>query len=329
MKPIQNPLKIGIPNTLFAAYHLPYWRRFITLAGNEAVISGESTREMANRGGRLLPHEFCVPIKVVMGYIIELLELGVDQILLPRMLDHRKNNFFCPKFIGLPEIVKYSLNLEERTLFTPAVICKGLVPRMIDFPALKGVSYHRIRMAEKYARQGTNRIIDHCRHYQLTLPEATAGFAPARQIKLPVDRPTIGLLGYAYSLYDPFISKGILSKLRKLGAAVVAWEMLEPHLIEKALAELKRPLYWNFGRLILGAGLHFLHDSSVDGIVYATAFGCGPDAVAGEIMKLEAGKRQKPFLLINLDEHTEDSHLSTRLEAFVDLLAALKEEPAV
>ncbi|MCL6589252.1 MAG: acyl-CoA dehydratase activase-related protein [Firmicutes bacterium] len=324
MKPSHNPLKIGIPNTLFAAYHLFFWRRFMTLAGIEAVISGESAPEMADRGGRLLPHEFCVPIKMVTGHIIRLLEMGVDQILLPRMLDCRKNNYFCPKLIGLPEIVKYTLNLDGRMLFSPTVICNGLTPRVIEHPPLDGVPRRRIRMAEQYARQGLSQILDHCRQYQVTLPEAMAKTMTRR----PENRLTIGLLGYAYSLYDPFISKGILSKLRNLGAALVTWEMLEPHLIEGPLAKLKRPLFWNFGRLLLGAGLHFLSDSSVDGIVYVTAFGCGPDAVVSEILKLEAGNRQKPFLLINLDEHAEDGHLSTRLEAYAGLLTALKEETA-
>lgn len=51
-------MKIGIPSTLFGAYHLAYWYQFITLSGMEAVLSDESTKEIADQGGRLLPHEF-------------------------------------------------------------------------------------------------------------------------------------------------------------------------------------------------------------------------------------------------------------------------------
>jgi len=46
-------------------------------------------------------------------------------------------------------------------------------------------------------------------------------------------------------------------------------------------------------------------------------------------LSIEAGLGQKPLLLVNLDEHQEDGHLRTRLEAFTDMLAALKEERVV
>lgn len=92
----QKKLKIGIPRTLFSSYHLTYWRQMITLSGMEAILSEESSKETAERGGRRLPHEFCIPIKVFIGHILNLLDKGVDQILLPRMITKGKANFFVP-----------------------------------------------------------------------------------------------------------------------------------------------------------------------------------------------------------------------------------------
>jgi predicted nucleotide-binding protein (sugar kinase/HSP70/actin superfamily) len=105
--------------------------------------------------------------------------------------------------------------------------------------------------------------------------------------------------------------------------------MLDPVRIEQNLAGLKRPLFWNFGKMLLGAGLHFLEDSKIDGVIYVTTFGCGPDSVTTKILSIEACKEQKPLLQVNLDEHMEDGHLSTRLEAFIDMLSALKEDKAI
>lgn len=334
MKTIQDPLKVGIPQTLFAAYHFSYWRQLITLCGMEAVPSGESTQETAVRGGRLLPNEFCIPIKLFMGHVLNLLDQGVDRILLPRMTDRHQSNFFCPKLIGLPEIVKYTLNLEERRLFSPEVICNGLDPKIIGFPIVEGASARRMRRSESQAARDWRATLAKCRRQKITIPEAV------RQAVLPettgrvhskpkVPHLSLGLLGYAYSLYDPFISKGLLSKLTKLGVVVTTWEMLEPHRIESSLRGLKRPLFWNFGRMLLGAGLYFLEDPAVDGIIYVTTFGCGPDSVAAEILAIEANQCHKPLLLVNLDEHTEDGHFFTRLEAFTDMLLALKEDKAV
>ena len=321
----QKKLTIGIPNTLFSSYHLPFWRQMITLSGMEAVLSDPSDKETANRGGRRLPHEFCVPVKVFLGHVLDLLEKGVDQILLPRMITKGKTNFFCPKLIGLPEVVRYSIGLSPGRLFSPEVYCDGLSLRVAKFPTLDPVMTWRMKTAARQAHQSWEDLLAKCRSEGLTLPEATGGLKP-----IPLKgQLNIGLLGYAYSLYDPFISKGIVNRLYKLGVKLTTWEMLDPHRISQGLAGLKRPLFWNFGRMLLGAGLEFLNQSTIDGLIYVTAFGCGPDSVATKILSIEAGQRQKPFIQVNLDEHQEDGHLRTRLEAFCHMLAALKEEQAI
>lgn len=296
----------------------------ITLSGMEAVLSDASDRQNADRGGRCLPHEFCIPVKVFLGHVLNLLEKGVDQILLPRMITQGKTNFFCPKLIGLPEIVRHSIGIEPGRLFSPDVYCDGLSLRVVKFPNLGSAMTGRMKAAARQANQSWEDLLAKCRLERLTLPEATKGLKP-----IPLrEQLNIGLLGYAYSLYDPFISKGIVSRLYKLGVKVTTWEMLDPLRIEQALAGLKRPLFWNFGRMLLGAGLEFLNDPTIDGLIYVTTFGCGPDSVGTKILSIEAGQRQKPFLLISLDEHQEDGHLRTRLEAFCHMLAALKEEQA-
>ncbi len=321
----QKKLKIGIPGTLFSSYHLAYWHELLTLSGMEAVLSDESTKETADCGGRRLPHEFCIPVKVFIGHVLNLLEKEVDQILLPRMITRGKANFFCPKLIGLPEIVHFTTGLKAEQMFSPEIICDGLRLRIIRFPDLGPAMLRRMKTAAQQADKDWEGILNICRAQKLTLPEATGVMKTGRT----GERLNIGLLGYAYSLYDPFISKKIVEKLYQLGCAIITWEMLDPLRIEKNLAGLKRPLFWNFGRMLLGAGLSFINDSKVDGLIYVTAFGCGPDSVATKILSIEASQTEKPLLLINLDDHQEDGHLRTRLEAFTDMLATLKEEQAI
>ena len=318
----QKKLTIGIPNTLFSSYHLSFWRQWITLSGMEAVLSDPSDIETASRGGRRLPHEFCIPVKVFLGHILNLLEKEVDLILLPQMISSGKTNYFCPKLIGLPEIVRYTTGLGAKRLFSPEVSCDGLRLQVSKFPTLGPALNWRMKAATRQANVVWEGLLAKCRMERLTLPEAAGELQP----NYLGNRLNIGLLGYAYSLYDPFISKGIVNLLYKFRAKLTTWEMLDPLEIEGPLAGLTRPLFWNFGRMLLGAGLKFLNDPSIDGLIYVTAFGCGPDSVATKILSIEAGQRERPFLQINLDEHQEDGHLRTRLEAFCDMLTALKEE---
>lgn len=313
-------MKIGISNTLFGAIHLPYWQLFFSFLGLDVVIPGPSRKETVDCGGKLIPPEFCIPVKACLGQLVELMEKDVELILLPRMIQKGRRDFFCPKFTGLPELAKYSAGIEPGRLFSPEVICDGWQLRPIRYSAAISPP-GKLGKAAEQAGLYWNEILTRCRRERLILPEALNLMALAKPAGIRV-----GLLGYSYTLYDPFISKGIIHKLTALGAELRTWEMVDPVNIESSLKGLKRPLFWNFGRVLLGAGLHFLKDPEVDGVVYVTAFGCGPDSIAVKMLELEAGKSHKPFLRITLDEHSGDGHLLTRLEAFLDMLVEKKEE---
>ena len=66
-----------------------------------------------------------------------------------------------------------------------------------------------------------------------------------------------------------------------------------------------------------GSGLYFDQDEHIDGIVYLACFGCGQDSLIGEIIER---RMNKPFIMLTVDEHTGETGLLTRLEAFVDMI---------
>jgi predicted nucleotide-binding protein (sugar kinase/HSP70/actin superfamily) len=314
-------MRIGIPNTLFTAYHLTFWQEFFSRLGVDTVISSDSCKETIDTGSKLIPHEFCIPIKAFLGHIVGLATEKVDLILVPRLLQSKNREFFCPKITGLPEIVKYTLEMDDAVFFTPSVTCNGLNPKIIQYPQTKIRPVFKLNQAQKSALHNWKRTLAYCRKEQLTLSQV------AKNQKNPrcIGEIRLGLLGYAYILYDPFMSKGLIPKLTDMGCQISTWEMLEDREIEKNLKELKRPMFWNFGKVLLGAGLDFLTDSEIDGLIYVTPFGCGPDSITVKLLSMQAAMVHKPFLQIILDEHSEDGHLKTRLEAFVDMLAHKKE----
>jgi predicted nucleotide-binding protein (sugar kinase/HSP70/actin superfamily) len=317
-------MKIGIPHSLFSAYHLPYWQKLLSALNLEMVTSEASNKTIADLGSKLLPHEFCIPVKVFVGHIVKLLEQKVDLILLPSMNSGNHDNFFCPKLIGLSDIVKHTVGLDEKRCFAPEIRCNGLQISMTKLPRQKITSSSRFRLIESQANRHWQNLLQQCQTDMLTL-SAMNSFLKPNQSGCGCGI-TIGVLGYAYVLYDPFISKGIFRKLVDLGVTIRTWEMVKPSVIAANLKILKRPLYWNFGKVILGAGLSFLKEPDIDGIVYVSTFGCGPDSIVTKLLSIEAGKLQEPLLLLNLDEHSESGHLQTRLEAFVDMLAERKEQ---
>ena len=76
-------------------------------------------------------------------------------------------------------------------------------------------------------------------------------------------------------------------------------------------------MYWRFGQKILAAADLIRQDPRLNA-VYVTNFSCGPDSFIQHFFK--DTMRGKPFLEIEIDEHSADVGAITRLEAFLDSL---------
>ncbi len=74
-------------------------------------------------------------------------------------------------------------------------------------------------------------------------------------------------------------------------------------------------MYWGYGQKILRAAKLIKDKRSLFGI-YITSFGCGPDSFITHFFKRAIGG--KPFLQLEIDEHSADAGIVTRLEAFLD-----------
>jgi predicted nucleotide-binding protein (sugar kinase/HSP70/actin superfamily) len=73
----------------------------------------------------------------------------------------------------------------------------------------------------------------------------------------------------------------------------------------------------------LGAAQYYIN-RGVNGVIHLAAFGCGPESMVGEFIEDQFRAAGVPFLHINLDEHSGEAGLATRLEAFVDMLTRRK-----
>jgi predicted nucleotide-binding protein (sugar kinase/HSP70/actin superfamily) len=83
----------------------------------------------------------------------------------------------------------------------------------------------------------------------------------------------------------------------------------------------KRHMYWGMGKLIMKAGRLVKSHPQLFG-TYITNFSCGPDSfVIGYFREI---MDRKPSLTLELDSHTADAGLETRVEAFLDIVSAYR-----
>ena len=86
---------------------------------------------------------------------------------------------------------------------------------------------------------------------------------------------------------------------------------------QASLPDLHEDMYWRSGQDILRAANVIRGDDRLQAI-YLTNFNCGPDAFLITFFHEQIG--DKPFLELEVDEHTADAGMITRCEAFFDSL---------
>lgn len=328
-----NKMKIGIPQSLLYAYYFPFWKIYFEQLGFEVVTTQMTTKGIIDKGVKVSVPEICVPIKIYLGHIITLLEQDVDYIFVPRFVSIRKGQYFCPKFMGLPDMVRYSLNDIEDKLICPSVDTKSdsIGTSIKDYKIIEemfGISRGKNIKALDKANEAWLRFREYSKQ-GFTITEAT-------QIVLEgVDKSefekdtesvdvTIGLIGYVYNIYDTFISMDILNRLREMGVKVKTFEMLSEEELDKELKRMNKTMFWTFSDKLLAAGYSFYNDKEVDGLIHVTAFGCGPDSMLGKLLDMDSTEYKKPFMTVRVDEHTGENHLQTRIEAFIDMIKRKK-----
>ncbi len=320
--------KIGIPRTLYFYTYYPLWKTFFEELGLKVVFSPPTNKEIMDDGVKETVNDACIPIKVFHGHVMAL-KNKVDYIFIPRLVSLDGKSTLCPKFLGLPDMVKNSVdNL-------PEVIVENLNlnQRWFDF------SRFFIRLGKNFTNniwkiwwayfKGLYRWKKHkkqlCEGFYPRTEEGGAGeitMSPRRDqggnsLKLAV-------LAYPYVLYDNFMSVNLLKKLEGMGVVSCIPDNISLKNLKRARRSLPMDLFWYYSNQVIWACLHFLQKERVDGIIHVTAFGCGPDAMVDKLVELEAKNAGMPFMTVTIDEHTGDTGLHTRLEAFTDMLKKKK-----
>lgn len=309
-------MRVGIPRALLYYWYGPAWKTLLTETGHVPVVSAPTNKAIMNRGLKAAVDEICLPVKVFIGHSLSLQE-NCDAVLVPRLTSIARKEYICPKFMGLPDMVRRVLK------GTPVLSWKNegsFLPKLSGLPRefFAYRSRREVKRALKKAEEVYNAYT--ALLYRGYLPqEAEEVLAGIREEKTRRTKDTvIGIVGHPYCIYDSFVNIGLLQFLHEEGRRVMTPEMVTEEQISSALKGLPKPLYWTMGKKILGAARVF-RQAGAGGLIHVAAFACGPEALIGELVKRESKDWKIPFLQLYLDEHSGEAGLHTRLEAFLDL----------
>lgn len=298
-------MRIGVPRALLYYNFRPSLEYLAQEKTAEIIISSATNNKKLEQGLALCDDEVCLPVKVFMGHVQSLLA-DVDALFVPRVISLEKKRYICPKFLGLPDMVRAGVG--KIPLIAPAINAAWSRHRQLREVerSLKPLGKKRTKLWE--ALQGA----------------AAAEKQQRRQLAASLDRPPRGkrvaVLGHAYNVFDEYLNFGILKKLSQLGVEPVTVDTFTPGQIDQGAVGLSKDLFWSYGREVVGAAFYCLHSRAVDGVILVAFFGCGPDSLITEIISRRFAESSIPLMSIILDEHSSGVGLATRVEAFVDML---------
>jgi len=317
--------KIGFPRALYYYLYYPFWEEFFSALDFEVIVSEPTSKRILDDGVKVCVNDACLPIKLFHGHVLDL-SAKVDVLFLPRMVSVRTlgTETFCPKFLGLPDIIKSSINDLPMIIDERIDLAKGK-------NELKNAC---LRIGERLSRNKKN-ILKAFKNAQLKEKEfqlrlqngqmgedAIKNQAGIFEANAENNKKTrIAFLGYPYLVYDSFVNVNALEILRSLGVEIKTVEMLSEKTLLNEKKEIGKDLFWHFSNRVIHATLHYLKTGQIDGLIHVTAFGCGPDSMVDMLMEIEAEKYGVPFLTLSVDEHTGNAGIATRIEAFFDMIS--------
>ena len=145
----------------------------------------------------------------------------------------------------------------------------------------------------------------------------------------------IALVGDPFSILDTFFNMDIEKKLGALGVEVNRWFWLGGSLDllpikdwlglsrQKRAARVARQYVrgdiGGFAFSTVGETI-LLSQEGYDGLIHLAPFNCTPEVVAENVLLAYEKHSPVPILNLSFDEHTSDAGVTTRVEAFTDLL---------
>ncbi len=309
---------IGIPEALWFWELYPFFGTFFRELGCRVTTSGPSGPEVVHRGVESTAAETCFPVKIAHGHTARLLEKGVDFLFLPSILRSAPpvgdftESYNCPFVEASPYMLDAGLSLKERK--SPVILRPVLdfslpgeqwMEPLVETALRLGFGRNAAVRAARKAVSARNRFAEALRSQGDKALENIRG----RRAFVVVSRP--------YNGNDPMVNTDLPNKLARLGALVIPMDFLR--LPMEKVWKKHRNMYWTYGQRIIAAAEMVKSDPRLNA-VYISNFGCGPDSFIEHIFSETMG--DKPYLVIEIDEHAADTGVITRCEAFLDSLEA-------
>ncbi len=299
---------VGIPRC-FSVYTLwPLYSWFFHSLGVRAALSNNISHE----GTARVESDYCFPAEIAHGAVQDIIDHDFDFIFVPHFRDMESYEQqapanFCPITQSLPYyIAKAFPEIDEKRLLTPVVSFQygreKAEESFIETGRRLGFADHESKIAFEIAYDKQREYFEKARALGIQALDE------ARRSK----RPVIAILGRPYNALTSDANMGIPRKYTSRGYSVIPFDILP---FESS--EIYSNMYWYYGQQDMKASV-MLKDEENIYVTFISNFSCAPDSFMLHYLKWIMGV--KPFLILELDSHSADAGVDTRVEAFLDII---------
>ena len=302
---------VGMNRSFLVNTYFPFYNRFFAELGFRLILPDTIDPDGVDQQGA----PFCYPVEQAHGFAAALLTKKPDYYFIPHLSDFDsgggdEKSCTCVFVQSEPFYLKAAFPdfPEERTLTPTLDFSKGIITEKPVFMELAG----RMGVDQALVEPALQKAIAVQEEFRADLRRQ--GHEALAMLGENPETPAMVLFGRPYNSFTGVANKGIPAKFASRGNLIIPFDMLP---FDDEELEKDHNMYWGMGRLILKAAHYVKKHPHLFG-TYITNFSCGPDSFVVGFFRSIMGR--KPSLTLELDSHTADAGIETRIEAFLDII---------
>ncbi|MBL0714418.1 MAG: CoA activase, partial [Desulfosarcina sp.] len=294
---------------------LPRWKVFFDRLGFQTIAS-EGFKDAVRVGKPLTDAEFCAPMAALQGHV-HYLKNRCDYIFLPVYLEDRNSERKVRR-----QYCYYSQYAQVLSGMAPESPGAEILSPLIRY--LYTGFHTRMELYHMFSAMPGGRV---------TFLELTQAYDEARRFQAERQQHLkdrwqahlqgrsndirIALIGRPYTLFSPALNGGIPDLFFRQGIDCCYQDMLTVSEEDtRAIRPLLREIHWHYAARVMETAQAAANTPGLYPVL-VTSFKCSPDAFIQDYFKKLMAAHDKPYLVLELDEHDSSVGYETRIEAAV------------
>ena len=303
---------VGMVKALYGLQNSVLWAHFFDRLGFRLVLTPSTNERISKSGIETIAAETCYPVKVSHGHAGYL--VGKTRFLfLPTLIDMAtpdpsERGFYCPMVQSNSFMIRAALGIDPGTLLSPTLHLK-FDPDMLALELYDqvgkplGLKRDPLREALRLGLDGQRRFAEELRQAGRKAIE-----------RHDENEPLVVVTGRPYNLHDERLNLRLGQNLAKIGLAALPMDLMDT----TGMGPSDFPsMFWGLGAEILRTARRVKDTTNFFGL-HLTNFGCGADSFLEHFYRHIMG--DKPYLILELDEHSAVAGVMTRLEAYQNVI---------